>query len=273
MAHFVETRFTRAALSIALALALAISNWAGAAAAPMMSHVEGTSHSAVQAVRFLSPDPMDPTLPGVGTNRYAYGQNDPINKSDPNGHQTEDRDDYENDPVWNYLLGKLVEHLSNEYRERQDQRRAEQLKENFAKGRAFERAAIDGILRPVGLDKNTKITTEILPNGRTVNTIVDGSGRPAGLVEFKATKYLTRSDQLTAQLQHAAITRTPYNLVVGPETVRISQPLLDDILEVIREFGGGIYRYDPATDTLSPWDSDTPSDSDTDHEDPDPEEE
>ncbi|MER9295712.1 RHS repeat-associated core domain-containing protein [Mesorhizobium sp. M0621] len=36
--------------------------------------------------RFISPDDWDPTLPGVGTNRYAYAQNDPINKSDQNGH-------------------------------------------------------------------------------------------------------------------------------------------------------------------------------------------
>ncbi|MBS7700219.1 MULTISPECIES: RHS repeat-associated core domain-containing protein [unclassified Chelatococcus] len=36
--------------------------------------------------RFISPDWWDPTIPGVGTNRYAYSQNDPINKSDPNGH-------------------------------------------------------------------------------------------------------------------------------------------------------------------------------------------
>ncbi|TCV57968.1 RHS repeat-associated core domain-containing protein [Neorhizobium sp. S3-V5DH] len=36
--------------------------------------------------RFISPDPMEPTLPGDGTNRYAYAENDPINKSDPNGH-------------------------------------------------------------------------------------------------------------------------------------------------------------------------------------------
>ncbi|WP_181176562.1 RHS repeat-associated core domain-containing protein [Mesorhizobium sp. B2-3-5] len=36
--------------------------------------------------RFISPDDWDPTLPGVGTNRYAYAQNDPVNKSDPNGH-------------------------------------------------------------------------------------------------------------------------------------------------------------------------------------------
>ncbi|WP_185973456.1 MULTISPECIES: RHS repeat protein [unclassified Mesorhizobium] len=36
--------------------------------------------------RFISPDDWDPTLPDVGTNRYAYAQNDPVNKSDPNGH-------------------------------------------------------------------------------------------------------------------------------------------------------------------------------------------
>jgi len=37
--------------------------------------------------RFISPDNWDPTKPGVGTNRYAYSENDPINRSDPNGHQ------------------------------------------------------------------------------------------------------------------------------------------------------------------------------------------
>ena len=40
--------------------------------------------------RFISPDDWDPTLPTVGTNRYAYSQNDPINKSDANGHQSAD---------------------------------------------------------------------------------------------------------------------------------------------------------------------------------------
>lgn len=36
--------------------------------------------------RFISPDWWDTTLPEVGTNRYAYALNDPVNKSDPNGH-------------------------------------------------------------------------------------------------------------------------------------------------------------------------------------------
>ena len=36
--------------------------------------------------RFISPDDWDPTQDGVGTNRYAYAGNDPVNKADNNGH-------------------------------------------------------------------------------------------------------------------------------------------------------------------------------------------
>ena len=35
--------------------------------------------------RFVQPDPLDPITPGVGTNRYAYAANDPINRMDPEG--------------------------------------------------------------------------------------------------------------------------------------------------------------------------------------------
>ncbi len=37
---------------------------------------------------FTSPDWLDPPIPGVGTNRYAYSFNDPVNLSDPGGNQT-----------------------------------------------------------------------------------------------------------------------------------------------------------------------------------------
>ncbi len=40
--------------------------------------------------RFISPDDWDPVMEGVGTNRYAYAGNDPVNKSDKNGHVAED---------------------------------------------------------------------------------------------------------------------------------------------------------------------------------------
>ncbi len=61
----------------------------GAYAAPSLGLQLLTSagpSGSVERVRFISPDPWDPTRPGVGTNRYAYSNNDPINKSDPSGH-------------------------------------------------------------------------------------------------------------------------------------------------------------------------------------------
>ena len=42
--------------------------------------------------RFITPDDWDPLMPGVGTNRYAYAGNDPVNKSDQNGHSEDGRD-------------------------------------------------------------------------------------------------------------------------------------------------------------------------------------
>ncbi|XWN32957.1 MAG: RNase A-like domain-containing protein [Devosia sp.] len=40
--------------------------------------------------RFVQPDLLDPTEPGVGINRYAYALNDPVNLSDPNGNFVDD---------------------------------------------------------------------------------------------------------------------------------------------------------------------------------------
>uniref|UniRef100_UPI00138AFBBD RHS repeat-associated core domain-containing protein n=1 Tax=Inquilinus limosus TaxID=171674 RepID=UPI00138AFBBD len=50
--------------------------------------------------RFISPDWWDPALPGVGTNRYAYSDNDPINKSDPEGHIAQ--------AVWGAAFGAIT---------------------------------------------------------------------------------------------------------------------------------------------------------------------
>lgn len=40
---------------------------------------------------FISPDPVNPVEPNVGTNRYAYSGNDPINRIDPSGYAWIDR--------------------------------------------------------------------------------------------------------------------------------------------------------------------------------------
>jgi hypothetical protein len=52
----------------------------------LIAVVLSLSAGPIAQARFISPDTYDPTMPGVGTNRYAYAQNDPVNKSDPNGH-------------------------------------------------------------------------------------------------------------------------------------------------------------------------------------------
>ncbi len=52
----------------------------------LVSSMIFVSFGSVANARFISPDTWDPTAPGVGTNRYAYSENDPVNKSDPSGH-------------------------------------------------------------------------------------------------------------------------------------------------------------------------------------------
>ena len=67
------------------------------------------------SARFLQPDTWNPWLQGVDINRYAYGGNDPINNSDPNGHQLslggvlgDHPDDFERD-VWAETQAQFLE--------------------------------------------------------------------------------------------------------------------------------------------------------------------
>lgn len=52
--------------------------------------------------RFISPDWWEVTDPGVGTNRYAYAHNDPVNKSDRNGHTVA------TSALWELLFGSSL---------------------------------------------------------------------------------------------------------------------------------------------------------------------
>jgi len=48
---------------------------------------------------FIQPDWLDPTNPGVGTNRYSYSFNDPVNLRDPGGNDiNDDPRDHSTDP-------------------------------------------------------------------------------------------------------------------------------------------------------------------------------
>lgn len=67
--------------------------WARVLSLLLICSMVSVSFGSAANARFISPDTMDPTIPGVGTNRYAYSENDPVNKSDPSGHLIEGADD------------------------------------------------------------------------------------------------------------------------------------------------------------------------------------
>lgn len=108
MMRFWATRIVRRLLAAVLAISLVISGTAGAyATSAFGSYSKPVLESTPTiSIRYISPDTMDPVVPGVGTNRYAYSENDPINKSDPNGHcwtckTQEDWDGYNIDQAQN----------------------------------------------------------------------------------------------------------------------------------------------------------------------------
>lgn len=80
-------RLAAALLAISMIATGLVGAHAGAAISQFSS--SGIGKNDLVLARFISPDSMDPTNPDVGTNRYAYSLNDPINKSDPNGHAVE----------------------------------------------------------------------------------------------------------------------------------------------------------------------------------------
>lgn len=76
-----------AVMVIVLSLAASTNAPGLSLAAAGVDRPEPTRH--IHLARFLSADRLDPTIPGVGTNRYAYGLNDPINNRDNSGRYAE----------------------------------------------------------------------------------------------------------------------------------------------------------------------------------------
>jgi len=59
---------------------------------------------------FIQPDWLDPTQPGVGTNRYAYSGNDPINRLDPSGNNWRYQDFDNQKQADDYFSGQASHH-------------------------------------------------------------------------------------------------------------------------------------------------------------------
>lgn len=88
MAVFIAATMTANSMTAGFAAPRIVPPQHGADAAHLGPMKQRFAAPRVTHVRYISPDTLDPTMQGVGTNRYAYSENDPINKSDPNGHST-----------------------------------------------------------------------------------------------------------------------------------------------------------------------------------------
>jgi RHS repeat-associated protein len=143
--------------------------------------------------RFISPDDWDPTMAGVGTNRYAYAENDPINKADRNGHawpevfmSPEERDELNatNAEIHDNLADQFEEQgqteIANEHRALADEFRDKVGSSTV--GTAFrEGLDIFGSATAVPIGKGAGITTDFaIQAGRDakIASAVDRAGVP-----------------------------------------------------------------------------------------------
>jgi uncharacterized protein RhaS with RHS repeats len=110
-------RIVQRLLAVVLAVSMTLASMANAYAAPPIGlYIKSSvAQSRIVNARFISPDTLDPTLPGVGTNRYAYADNDPINKSDPNGHIAGEADKTREGVAQGGLLGGLIGALAGAF--------------------------------------------------------------------------------------------------------------------------------------------------------------
>ncbi|MBY4631955.1 hypothetical protein K6M89_21960 [Rhizobium sp. 13T] len=147
--------------------------------------------------------------------------------------------------------GRTVQ-LAGDEMEALEQTLSAQISFNSKNGASFEGQLVEAFAH-VGAVKNGESYTVTLPNGKEVTTIVDLWDKAVGgIVEAKNVKYLTNSSQLRAQIEMAEKLEQPYNLVIAPGT-KLSKPLEAAIKQVAGRFGGGIYRFDPATGMMSDY--------------------
>jgi filamentous hemagglutinin len=99
-------------------------------------------------------------------------------------------------------------------------------------------------LSALGVPENTQRFTVTLPGGSPV-TVVPDALDGSTIIEVKDVTNLSNSNQFRGYLA----TGKPIELIVSPNTQRISQPLQN----LITSSGGSIRVFNPSTGALSPW--------------------
>jgi uncharacterized protein RhaS with RHS repeats len=166
-------------------------------------------------VRFLTPDTWDPILAGVDVNRYAYANNDPINLSDPNGHNSTYTSNYPKQKDRDLFLRKEAEKL---------QERARELDEAGFKQDADRLREEASSLR----DKIGKSNSE-LDNAADIETLIDAAtaGKGTGVKNVGIGAVKTLSKQFGKK---AGKHMKDFGLDVTKEADRIKfQQIIDEI--------------------------------------------
>ncbi|MEI9983497.1 MAG: putative toxin [Aliidongia sp.] len=113
---------------------------------------------------------------------------------------------------------------------------------NNTSGNAFEMAARKAAVAPTGRGSKPLSIQGYVPDLPV--------GPEFGVTDVKNVVDLSNSGQLRAFHRYAVDNKLPFNLIIGPRTETISEPLLDNV----RETGGKVMLYDPITNRFSPVD-------------------
>ena len=114
------------------------------------------------------------------------------------------------------------------------------MRANNSSGYGFEREVRETLRAPIGSGSRPVTTKEGFVPDLPV-------GKKYGVTDIKNVATLNDSPQLTSFHGLAKERDLPFNLIVGPKTTHISEPLLDKV----RATGGRVDCYDPANKTFT----------------------
>ena len=121
-------------------------------------------------------------------------------------------------------------------------KKAQQAWSNNESGNGFEQEVRQNLGAPLGRGSKPVSIDGYIPDLPV--------GKEFGVTDVKNWVEVTNNDQLRAFHKYAAENDMPFNLIVGPRTQTISEPLLDNI----RQTGGGVIEYNPTTREFNPID-------------------
>lgn len=120
------------------------------------------------------------------------------------------------------------------------------LAKNYKSGMDFERAAIKALAAAQPESQIAKNTTKISgqgPRKSVPDILLDG------ITEIKNSLEINHTPQLKVQIDFAKANKKPFNLVVSPNTRRISQ----EVKDAVEKTGGTIQRFDDTTGIFTPF--------------------